>query len=163
LYVLIFIVVPLAAMDITVGQFIIGFLLLHVAKGYTLALVFHPAHAVDTAAFPEPDEKGNIMEEWAAHQMRTTVNFATQSKLVTWFTGGLNMQVEHHLFPNICHIHYPKIKHIVKEAAQKFNLPYHEAPTFLRALYAHYKLLKHYGPDEIKRRKGLLSNTTGSI
>jgi linoleoyl-CoA desaturase len=144
-YVSLFIIIPFVLLDITVAQFAIGFLVMHLAKGWTMAMVFQPAHVVDNTNFPEPDENGNIEEEWAAHQMRTTANFATRSKLVTWLTGGLNMQIEHHLFPNICHIHYPKIAPIVREVAKNNNIPYLENATFSEAIKAHYNLLKHYG------------------
>jgi linoleoyl-CoA desaturase len=143
-YVIIFMVIPLFFMNITILQFAVGFIMMHIAKGYTLALVFHPAHAVDNAEFPEPDEKGNIEEEWANHQLKTTCNFATNNSMITWLTGGLNRQVEHHLFPNICHIHYPSIAPIVKEVANKFDLPYLEHSTFFQALKAHYLLLKKH-------------------
>ncbi|MBA3898596.1 MAG: acyl-CoA desaturase [Bacteroidetes bacterium] len=147
-YVTLFIVIPLVVMDITGWQFLTGFLLMHLAKGWTLALVFQPAHVVVDVSFPIPDAKGNIEEEWAIHQMLTTANFATKSKFVTWFTGGLNMQVEHHLFPTICHIHYPKISEFVKSAAKKHNIPYQENETFYKALKAHYLLLKRFSVKE---------------
>jgi linoleoyl-CoA desaturase len=153
LYYVMFIVVPVIIMDIAWWQFIIGFVLMHIAEGYTLALVFHPAHVVENAEFPEPDENGNIEEEWAAHQMRTTANFSASSKIACWLTGGLNMQIEHHLFPNISHIHYPKIASIVKETAEKHNIPYRENKTFFKALAAHYSLLKHFGYEQIKNPK----------
>lgn len=144
-YMVLFIVLPLILMDITVLQFIAGFLLMHVIQGFTLALVFQPAHAVENVDFPLPNEKGIIPEEWAAHQLQTCSNFANKSKLATWLTGGLNFQIEHHLFPTICHIHYPKLAPIIRETAQKFNLPYHENLSYYKAIQSHYHLLKSLG------------------
>jgi linoleoyl-CoA desaturase len=155
-YASLFIAMPFIVLEISVLQFLTGFVLMHLVKGWTLALVFHPAHAVCNTEFPEPNEKGNIEDEWAAFQMRTTSNFATDSKLVAWLTGGLNMQVEHHLFPNICHIHYPKIALIVKKLAKEHNLPYLENKTFLKALKAHYLLLKKYSINEQAQEKGIV-------
>jgi len=83
--------------------------------------------------------------KWAIHQLMTTMNFAPKSRLFSWYVGGLNYQVEHHLFPNICHIHYKRISDIVKKTAEEFNLPYYSQPTFLGALKAHNALLKQLG------------------
>jgi linoleoyl-CoA desaturase len=92
-----------------------------------------------------PDDKGIISDEWAAHQLQTCSNFATKSKIATWITGGLNYQVEHHLFPTICHIHYPKLAPIIRSTAEKFNLPYHENLSYYNAIKSHYVLLKTLG------------------
>jgi linoleoyl-CoA desaturase len=147
LYIILFIALPLMVMEISVLQFIGGFLLMHFIQGWTLAFVFQPAHAVENVEFPLPNEKGIIPEEWAAHQLQTCSNFATKSKLATWFTGGLNYQIEHHLFPTICHIHYPQLAPIIRASAQKHNLPYFENETYYKAINSHYKLLKRMGTN----------------
>ena len=82
---------------------------------------------------------------WFAHQLHTTSNFASNSRLFSWFVGGLNFQVEHHLFPNICHVHYKKISPIVKKTAEEFGLPYHSFRTFFDALSCHTRQLKKLG------------------
>jgi len=92
-----------------------------------------------------PDQTGSIQNNWAIHQMNTTVNFARDSKWISWYVGGLNFQVEHHLFPKICHIHYPEIAHIVKETAEEFNVPYLENQTFGEAFRSHIATLKRFG------------------
>ena len=84
-------------------------------------------------------------KSWMVHQLFTTTNFSTKNKLVNWFTGGLNFQVEHHIFPNISHVHYPKISKIVRETAAEFSLPYHEFETTRKAIKAHFKFLKEMG------------------
>jgi linoleoyl-CoA desaturase len=150
-YYTLFIAVPLYFLDITVGQFIIGFVAMHLAEGLVLGLVFQLAHVVEGTEFPEPDEQGTIQENWAVHQMCTTANFAIDSKLANFFCGGLNMQVEHHLFPNVCHIHYPALSKIVRETAEEHNVPYIVNDTFIGALKSHYKMLKKFGQaDEVK-------------
>jgi fatty acid desaturase len=143
LYYTLFIVVPLVVLDITWWQFLIGFVAMHLAEGLVLGLVFQLAHVVEGPGFPEPDPHGNIEEAWAIHQMHTTANFASGKPLATFLCGGLNMQVEHHLFPKICHIHYPAISNIVRQTAAEFNLPYYEQPTFLTALRSHYRVLRN--------------------
>jgi linoleoyl-CoA desaturase len=144
LYYFLFIVSPLMVLNVSWWQFLLGFIALHVAQGLTMGLVFQLAHVVEGTTFPAPNAKGNIEEAWAEHQMRTTANFATHSLLAAFFLGGLNRQIEHHLFPKVCHIHYGKISRIVKQAAMEFNLPYNENKTFLAALRSHYIILKKF-------------------
>lgn len=146
-YYTLFIVVPLIVMDITWWQFVIGFLIMHLAEGLVLGLVFQLAHAVEETDFPEPDEEGSMEESWAVHQMHTTANFSRKSPLAAFFCGGLNFQIEHHLFANICHIHYPAISTIVERVAHKHGIPYHENVTFFDALGSHYRILKKLGQE----------------
>lgn len=150
LYYFLFIGLPLLTLDITWWQFLIGFLGLHLAEGLVMGLVFQLAHVVEGTEFPLPNEEGNIEEAWANHQMRTTANFATKSKLAGFLLGGLNQQIEHHLFPKVCHIHYPAISDIIKQTAQEFNLPYIESPSFFAALQSHYRMLKKFGSQAYK-------------
>jgi linoleoyl-CoA desaturase len=118
---------------------------MHYTAGLILSLVFQLAHIMDEADMPLPDSEGNIKNSWAIHQLRTTVNFASNNKIVNWFTGGLNHQVEHHIFPNISHVHYDKIAEIVKKTANEFNLPYNEFKTTKDALVAHFRYLRSMG------------------
>jgi linoleoyl-CoA desaturase len=148
IYYSLFIIIPLVVMDITWWQFVIGFLAMNFAEGLVLGLVFQLAHLVEQTSLPEPEEHENIEEAWAEHQLRTTANFARKSKIATFLCGGLNFQVEHHLFPKICHIHYPAISEIVKETAAEYDLPYHDNETFYTALKSHYNFLKKAGRAE---------------
>lgn len=149
LYYFLFTVVPILVMDAAWWQVLIGFVILHIAQGVTMGLVFQLAHVVEGTAFPVPDAVGNMEEVWAEHQMHTTANFDTNSPAAAFFLGGLNRQIEHHLFPKICHVHYGWISGIVKETASEFGLPYHENPTFLKALASHYRMLKKMGTNEV--------------
>lgn len=146
-YYLFFIVMPLLILDITWWQFLIGFLTLHITEGLTMGLVFQLAHVVEGTTFPEPDAHGNMEEAWAEHQMRTTANFATNNRIAAFFLGGLNRQIEHHLFPKVCHIHYAGISVIVKQTAAEFNLPYIENKTFFSALSSHFQTLRRFGQE----------------
>jgi linoleoyl-CoA desaturase len=120
-----------------------GNMVMHVVAGLILSFTFQLAHVVDKAEFPtEEQAKDNSLLE---HQLKTTANFSTRSKLVTWYTGGLNFQVEHHLFPTINHVHYPKIAEIVRKTAAEFKLPYNEYRTTVEALKGHFAHLKHMG------------------
>jgi linoleoyl-CoA desaturase len=145
LYMTIWIVLPLIFMDIAWWKVLLGFFVMHYVAGLILSLVFQLAHVMDEAETPMPDEDGSMKNTWAIHQLFTTVNFDTKNPLVNWFTGGLNHQVEHHLYPNICHIHYSKIAKIVKQTANEFSLPYHEYKTTGNAINSHFKHLKKLG------------------
>lgn len=147
LHYFLFIGVPLLLLNLTWWQAAIGFLIMHFAQGVVMGLVFQLAHVVEGTDFPIPNKQGNVEEAWAEHQMRTTANFAPKSALASFFFGGLNRQIEHHLFPKICHIHYPSISLIVKQTAAEFNLPYIESPTFLSAILSHYRILKKFGKE----------------
>jgi linoleoyl-CoA desaturase len=138
-------VLPLIFSPVSWWVTVLGFLLLHLVAGFVLAIIFQPAHVVPTSTYPLPDESGQIDHTWAVHQLHTTCNFAPRNTILSWFTGGLNFQIEHHLFPNICHVHYKKISRIVRETAQEFGLPYHERPTFRSALRFHGKQLYELG------------------
>jgi linoleoyl-CoA desaturase len=147
IYYFLFIALPLMVMPITWWQFLIGFMAMQFAQGLVLGLVFQLAHVVEGTDFPLPNSEGNMEEAWAAHQMRTTANFARKSWIAAFFCGGLNQQIEHHLFPKVCHIHYPEIGKIVKQTALEFNLPYIESETFGGALASHYRTLKRLGKE----------------
>jgi linoleoyl-CoA desaturase len=120
------------------------FVCMHLVAGISLSMIFQPAHIIDTSNFIEQEEI-EIDKNWSVHQLETTSNFAMNSKFITWFAGGLNFQVEHHLFPNICHIHYPKIAGIVQETASEFNIPYHAQKSFFSAIAGHYRMLRELG------------------
>lgn len=143
-YFFITLVVPVLV-GIPFWQVITGFLLMHVVAGLILSIVFQMAHTVEETAFPLPDKEGNMEDSWAVHQLKTTMNFARGNKLLSWYVGGLNFQIEHHLFTKICHVHYPAISEIVKHTAQEFGVPYLEKPTFLEAFKSHVQLLRKHG------------------
>jgi linoleoyl-CoA desaturase len=104
---------------------------------------------MDEADMPLPKKDGTLKNTWAIHQLMTTVNFSPKNKLISWFTGGLNYQVEHHIFPNISHIHYSKIAEIVKKTTKEFNLPYNEFKSTRKAIIAHFSYLKLMGTKPV--------------
>ncbi len=125
---------------------LIFYTLTKLVTGVVLSVVFQLAHCEEQAHFPLPaSETGRMERAWAVHQVETTVDFAQRSKLLTWLLGGLNFQVEHHLFPNICHTNYPALSHIVRQTCRDFGLPYHVHTTFWSALCAHYRWLRLLG------------------
>ena len=137
--------IPLMITPFLWWQILIGIFVMHYVAGFMLAIIFQPAHVIDGTEFPLPDENNALENNWAIHQMLTTTNFGNNSKWFSWYVGGLNFQIEHHLFPNVCHVHYHKIAGIVRETAREFGLPYKSSRTFAGALYGHAKLLKALG------------------
>lgn len=147
LYFTYMILLPLLFLDLTWWQFVIGFILMHFTAGIILSIIFQLAHVVEGTSHPLPNKQGNMENEWAIHQMHNTVNFGTNNKSLTWFAGGLNFQVEHHLFPDVCHVHYKRISAIVKRTAEEYKIPYLENSTFIKAFMSHLRLLKKLGRE----------------
>jgi len=145
LYFALFMVLPLIFTSAAWYWVVLGFVIMHLTAGFILSFVFQLAHVVgDTAHFSYP-ENGKMQDAWMEHQLRTTADFCRGNMLVDWFVGGLNYQIEHHLFPRICHVHYPELSKIVKKTATEFNLPYNEFTTLSEAINAHLGYLDFMG------------------
>jgi linoleoyl-CoA desaturase len=114
-------------------------------SGVVLSIVFQLAHCVGEAEFPTPvlsASGGEQMQtDWAVHQVQTTVDFARRNRVLSWFVGGLNFQIEHHLLSKICHIHYPALSKVVEETCREFGIRYAAHRTFFSALASHYRWL----------------------
>lgn len=145
LYFLVIILLPLFVTSYSLGAIVLGFVIMHFTAGIILTTIFQLAHVIEDMEHPLPTEDGEIENNWAIHQLKTTANFAKKNRILSWFIGGLNYQVEHHLFHNICHIHYKKIAPIVKSTALEYGIPYHEKITFWQALASHVRMLKKIG------------------
>jgi len=139
------IAVPLMVMDITWWQWLIGFLSIQLTAGIILGIIFQLAHTVEGTEQIKRDEDGKMDDSWAVHQLKTTSNFAMNNHLINWYVGGLNFQIEHHLFPRVCSVHYPAISKILQSTAQQFNVPYHYHRTLPSAIRSHYRVLKDLG------------------
>lgn len=146
-YLFMMLVVPLLVTSLVWWQVLVGFLIIHLTAGYILSIVFQMAHIVEGAEQPIPDSEGTIQNAWAVHQLLTTANFSRENRLLNWYVGGLNFQIEHHLFPNICHVHYRRLSKIVEQTAAEFQLPYNLKPTFGHALQSHFRVLKALGRE----------------
>jgi linoleoyl-CoA desaturase len=144
-YYLAFFLLPLLLSPSPWYWLILGWMSMQFTCGLILAMIFQPAHVVPSSDYPLPDASGNVDADWAVNQLYNTANFAQKDPIFTWYVGGLNYQVEHHLFPNICHVHYPNISKIVKETAEEFNLPYHSYKSFISALMGHSRMLYNLG------------------
>lgn len=138
-------IIPLIMIPLPVWIIVLAFLSMHFVTGVCISTVFQTAHIVSDATFPLPDQKGEMTNDWITHQLATTSNYAPKSRVFSWLIGGLNYQVEHHLFPNICHIHYRELSLIVSETASEFNVPYLTKKTFASAIWDHIKMLRQLG------------------
>ncbi|MEI8280411.1 MAG: acyl-CoA desaturase [Bacteroidota bacterium] len=144
LHILVYIVVPIYFVGF--AYWISGFLIYSCVAGFVLSIVFQLAHTVEETSFPQAVQPMNkIEDEWALHQLKTTANFATTNKFITWMVGGLNFQVEHHLFPKISHIHYPAISKIVRDTCKEMGVTYIEHPKMRQAVASHVMHLKRMG------------------
>lgn len=148
LYLFVLLAMPTIWFGIPLSKSVYCFVLMHLLASTVLTTIFQLAHTIEGTTHPLPNSDLKIENEWAIHQMNTTSNFAQKNRFITWFVGGLNYQIEHHLFPNICHIHYPQLANIVRQTSSEFQIPYLEFPQFSDALKAHIGALKRFGTRE---------------
>ena len=148
-YLFVFLALPLIFLPLPWYGTFGCFFVMHFIGGLILGMVFQSAHIMEVCEFTQPDDKGVMRDSWAIHQLRTTTDFAPNNKLVTWYVGGLNFQVVHHLFPKVSHVHYPNLAPIVRQTAKDFDLPYHCIPTFIGAVLGHGKMLRALGREDV--------------
>ncbi len=141
-------VLPAMVLSVPFWMTLMMFLSMHFVAGFILTFTFQCAHVMETSEFTVAED-GNIDENRLAHQLKTTANFGVKSSLLFWFTGGLNHQIEHHLFPHICHIHYRKISGIVQQTAMEYDLPYHIQPSLGSAILEHLRMLRALGTGRL--------------
>jgi linoleoyl-CoA desaturase len=144
-YLFVVIGLPIIFTGFSWWQVLLGFFIMHWVAGCILSTVFQMAHVVEGTEQPLPNANGVIENDWAIHELLTTADFGRNNRFLTWYSGGLNFQIEHHLFPHICHIHYHKIAPIVEKTAKEFGYPYNAKPSLLAALASHIRRLKELG------------------
>ncbi len=145
LYFGLILVLPWLITDLLWWQALLGFMIMHLVTGTILSLIFQMAHVVEGVEQARPDRNGRIGHSLIVHQLKATADFSRGNKWLSWYVGGLNYQVEHHLFPRVCHVHYPAISRIVEDTTREFDLPYHVYDSFPAALRSHAKTLKKLG------------------
>lgn len=145
IYLAIILGLPLFLTDYRWWQILIGFCILHFTAGAIMSTIFQMAHVVEGADQPLPDETGVIPNEWMVHELNTTSDFARNNLFLNWYVGGLNFQIEHHLFPTTCHIHYARLAPIIESTAKEYGIKYNLKPSFMAALGSHVRKLKELG------------------
>jgi len=138
-------ILPMVLLPFSWGLILLAFICMHFVTGLLVSIVFQVAHIMPENKFPLPNSEGAMNNNWYAHQFETTCNFAPKNSVVFWLLGGLNYQVEHHVLPDVCHIHYKKLSKIVSETALEFGMPYHVKKTFFGAIKDHTKMLRQLG------------------
>jgi linoleoyl-CoA desaturase len=127
-------------------QVLIGFFIVMLTIGIVMGVVFQLAHINGESEFPEPvGDPLHIENEWAVHQVQTTMDFAPRNRLLSWYIGGLNYQIEHHLLPHVCHLNYPRLAPVVRATCEEFGIRYHCAPTWRAAFANHWRELRLLG------------------
>ena len=124
---------------------VLFYLLVAFIAGIVMSVVFQLAHAVEEATFPQPQTPGQMEKSWAIHQLEATVDFARKSPVAYWLLGGLNFQIEHHLFPQMCHTNYPFIAPVVEETCRDFGIEYNVHDTFRQGIVSHFRWLRRMG------------------
>ena len=142
-------IIPIIFSETIWWKTILFFACMHFVQGFILTVIFQSAHVMPTSQYPVPDNDGQVNNSWAIHQMVTTTDFSPKSRIFSWYIGGLNYQIEHHLFPNICHVHYKKLSEIIKRTAKEYGIPYNVQPDFISALINHWRMLKRLGREEL--------------
>ena len=138
-------ILPMVMVPMAWWIILLAFVSMHLVTGFMVSTVFQIAHIIPETDFPTATGANKIEGDWYRHQLATTSNFSANSRLFSWLIGGLNYQVEHHLFPNICHVHYRSLSGIVQKTAEEFDLPYHSKKTFIGAIGDHIKMLRMLG------------------
>ena len=127
------------------GIILLAFLCMHFVTGFLVSIVFQIAHIMPNTNFPLPNNNGEMDDSWYGHQLATTTNFSPKSKLLYWLIGGLNYQVEHHVLPDVCHVHYKGLSKIVADTAKEFGMTYHVKSSLFSAIGDHTRMLKSLG------------------
>lgn len=149
---------PLIMVPLAPWIVLLAFISMHIITGLSISIVFQTAHIMQSNEFPLPDEHGEVANDWWVHQLATTSNYAPGSGFFSWLIGGLNFQIEHHLLPNVCHVHYKKLSCIVAKTAKEYGVPYHSKPTFLCAIRDHITMLRKLGKMEVVTAKKCVPN-----
>jgi linoleoyl-CoA desaturase len=138
-------VIPMIMLPMAWWVILLAFISMHFVTGLMVSIVFQIAHIMPVNEFPLPNEEGQMNTNWYAHQFATTANFSPKSSIMYWFIGGLNYQIEHHVLPDVCHVHYKKLAKIVKETAKEFGMPYNVKRSLAHAIWDHIQMLRMLG------------------
>jgi len=138
-------ILPMIMLPFSWGIILLAFLCMHFVTGFLVSIVFQIAHIMPNTNFPLPNNNGEMDDSWYGHQLATTTNFSPKSKLLYWLIGGLNYQVEHHLLPDVCHVHYKGLSKIVADTAKEFGMTYHVKSSLFSAIGDHTRMLKSLG------------------
>ncbi len=133
-----------------IGAVLIAYLVVAFVLGLVLSLVFQLAHCVEETKFSQSiGAESPFPLGWEAHQIEATANFACHCRWLTWFVGGLNHQIEHHLFPRVSHVHYPGLAPLVEEVCRRHGVRYSVNESLWDAVWSHYLFLRRLGREGV--------------
>lgn len=144
-YLLMFLIFPFYFSKLSMSEVLLCFFIMHAMASIVLTLALVPSHISEEAIFPEPDNNGNMKTSWVYHQIITTNDYATNSRIITYLFGAFNHHIVHHLFPSICHVHYKNLTPIVKATILEYELPYNHQESIGSSYVSHFKLLYNNG------------------
>jgi linoleoyl-CoA desaturase len=124
---------------------LIGYVGFSMVTSLIMATTFQLAHCVEEASSASSQDLRTEKPEWAVHEVETTVDFCPRNPVLTWMLGGLNFQIEHHLFPRVPHTHYPRIAEIVRRNCERHGVRYTSQPSLRAALRSHVVHLRTMG------------------
>lgn len=150
LYITYLIIIPSIYSSLSLPQILLGCVLMNFLASMLITIAIIPSHVAESSLFPLPDKNGVMPYSWSHHQVLTVIDFATESRLLNFFFGGFNHHVAHHLFPHVCHVHYPSITPIIKRTAEEFDLKYRHETSLRNAYLSHLKLLRNNGRKPIE-------------
>jgi len=136
---------PYVLLDIALWQVLIGWVTMHWLLSAVIGVSFQLNHTMEGTQNAVPSKEGRLAENWSQYMLKTSFNFSTKNRLITYFLGGLNFQIEHHLFPNMSYTHYYNIAPMIKEVLQKYGITYNDSGGWLHAVWSHLKYLKRIG------------------
>ena len=110
-----------------------------VALNINYAICIVPDH--DT--YESTIENDKETDDWCEMQIRKSSNFCEESKFFTELNGGINYQIEHHIFPTICHCHYIKIAPIVKSFCKEMDFPHEDKKSLMEVYWSYQKMLNY--------------------
>lgn len=154
-YVTVAFVIPHYGAGIGWAPLLTAFTGMHVIASLLVTHVLQVEHLNEQAQAVTPDEKGIVHKSWMRNQLEGTSNFRSRSRLFNWYISGTNYQIEHHLFPNICAVHYPAMSKIVAKTAREYGISYDLMPSFAAAIASHYKLLRELGRNKTSLAAGI--------
>ena len=146
-YVLIVFLVPLWMLPLPWWQVLAGALIMSFVASCLFVYLLIGTHFAEETEFPEVGADGSIDHDWAVHAMITSLDWSPYSRLAQFLSGGANAHAAHHLFPNVCHIHYIAITRIIARAAREYGFT-HNVSTLPRMVRSHFRFLKAMGNAE---------------
>ena len=141
-------VLPLIFLSVPWYSIIIAFVIMHLCIGFIVAATFQPNHFTENSDFPELDEHGYISNNYVKHVFQNTSDYARKNPIACWAIGGLNLHMIHHMYPHVCHVHYPALTEILRTTAKEYGLVYNENKSLTSAFIAHLKWIKKLGRED---------------